>query len=435
MQPQVARVLEAARRTVVEQPMSSESWGNYGCLLDAHELAEPAAVCYRRAWELDPGASRWAYLLGTVLEGFDLPVDEILEPFAAAANANPGFAPLHHRMGDVLSSRGRLQEARQAYERALAIDDTLTITHRSLGQLLLRIGEPEEARRHLQRADSLLTDDRSINASLALASRRLGLDAESESCSAKARLCEERVALPDSIKFEVRQKNISLENCRLRALDAASRGDAARGLEQLAPCREVQTDDPYFHFLLGQTLVQLGRHDLAIAQLERTLSLNAEFPGAAFMLATSLLTQGRAADAEAPLRMTLALKPDHGSAHALLGTVLTRTGRPADALVEFQRADELQTLNDVAEFDWANALAQTGAMEQAIVHYRRTIQFNDRHADAHFNMGVMLERLGRTPEAIACFEAAMTIDPDHRARQRLANIVDANSSNQSSSPP
>jgi cytochrome c-type biogenesis protein CcmH/NrfG len=54
MQPQVAKVLESARQAVVERPTSSEAWGKYGCLLDAHELAEPAAECYRRAWELDP---------------------------------------------------------------------------------------------------------------------------------------------------------------------------------------------------------------------------------------------------------------------------------------------------------------------------------------------------------------------------------------------
>jgi tetratricopeptide (TPR) repeat protein len=80
-------------------------------------------------------------------------------------------------------------------------------------------------------------------------------------------------------------------------------------------------------------------------------------------------------------------------------------------------------------------MAQTGADEQAIVHYRRAIQANDRHADAHFNMGVMLERFGRTSEAIACFEAALAIDPNHRARQRLAKTIETTSSSQAASKP
>jgi hypothetical protein len=43
--------------------------------------------------------------------------------------------------------------------------------------------------------------------------------------------------------------------------------------------------------------------------------------------------------------------------------------------------------------------------------------------------------LGRTWEAIACFEAALAIDPNHRARQRLAKTIETTSSSQAASKP
>lgn len=423
MQPQVARVLEEARLRVRDQPTSADAWGRYGSLLDAHMLAESAAACYRRARELDAQDIRWAYLLGTVVEAMDDSTEETLAPFKAAARINPNYAPVYHRMGEVLSRRGRLTEAVAAYERALAIDDSLAITHRSLGQVLVMLDQPADALPHLRRADELTPDDRSIVASLAQVHQRLGEHTQAQTCSRRSRDCKERVALPDAIKFEVRAMNISLEACRERALRAAEHGDVAAAIQSLAPCRDVRTDDPYFHYLLGLTYSQIQLHELAVSHLQRALSLKVEFASASMALATAYLALGRVADAEAPLRAAISANAQESTARARLGTVLARTGRSAEAILEFEAAAADRDLDDVAHFDWANALIQTGAADQAMVHYRIALERNPRHADAHYNLGVLLERSGDRAEALRHFQAAVEITPQHRAAQRLAALA------------
>ena len=52
-------------------------------------------------------------------------------------------------------SGGNLQEAREAYEQAIAIDETLAIAHCNLGQIMVSVGELHEAVRHLERAAEL----------------------------------------------------------------------------------------------------------------------------------------------------------------------------------------------------------------------------------------------------------------------------------------
>jgi len=54
-------------------------------------------------------------------------------------------------LGVALEDLGQAEEAMSAYERALALDDTLADAHHNLGQLLLAAGERQRALRHLSR--------------------------------------------------------------------------------------------------------------------------------------------------------------------------------------------------------------------------------------------------------------------------------------------
>src|SRR5436190_14146195 len=169
MDPPVAAAIRKAREAVVHEPSSSDTWGTYAMVLDAHKLLVPAIACYARAHELAPDEFRWAYLLALARSLNGDPSPDTLAAFEAAIRLRPGSPLVHFHHGDVLVRRAELPAARAAYERALALDPALGLAHRNLGQVLLELGDPRAAVEHLERARALVPTDRFTLATLARA--------------------------------------------------------------------------------------------------------------------------------------------------------------------------------------------------------------------------------------------------------------------------
>ena len=77
---------------------------------------------------------------------------------------------------------------------------------------------------------------------------------------------------------------------------------------------------------------------------------------------------------------------------------------------------------DAERFEVLNNLgiiaAATGRIDRAIELARRAIQSNPRNADAHCNLGYALNLVKHHVEALKYFEAALRLDPNHRAARQ-----------------
>ena len=69
---------------------------------------------------------------------------------SAPSSINPNFADAHANLGNVLLAQGRLDEAAQRYQRALALKPDLAGAHNNLGIVLAAQGQFEEASRRFQ---------------------------------------------------------------------------------------------------------------------------------------------------------------------------------------------------------------------------------------------------------------------------------------------
>jgi len=70
LDPMVAGRLDEARAAVLDAPQEPGPWLDFGKVLHAHELTEPAAECYTRAVALAPADPRARYFLA--LAQYDL---------------------------------------------------------------------------------------------------------------------------------------------------------------------------------------------------------------------------------------------------------------------------------------------------------------------------------------------------------------------------
>ena len=174
MEQRVAELMRQSRETVVAQPYSADAWGTLGAVYQAHRLLAEADGCYLRAIELDPGDFRWIYLRAVTREVAGADAEELQGLFGAAARRRPNYTAVQVRLGDAMSSRGRLHAAREAFERALHLDADLAVAHRGLGQVLLALGDVGRGVSELERSVTLDSRDGSAWAALARARNRAG---------------------------------------------------------------------------------------------------------------------------------------------------------------------------------------------------------------------------------------------------------------------
>ena len=117
-------------------------WGDYG---QAAQHAEQAVA-------LDPASAAGLDLLGRIeMRGNDL--DAAASYFLAAARVQPENAAVLANAGYTLMLRGDLARARTSLEQALVRDGSLAEAHNHLGIVLFKLGEPDGALQHFLAAN------------------------------------------------------------------------------------------------------------------------------------------------------------------------------------------------------------------------------------------------------------------------------------------
>lgn len=312
MEQRVAGLLRRSRETVVAQPYSADAWGTLGAVYQAHRLLTEADRCYLRAIELDPGDFRWIYLRAVTREVAGAGAEELQRLFGAAARRRPNYTAVQVRLGDAMSSRGRLHAAREAFERALHLDTDLSVAHRGLGQVLLALGDVGRGVSELERSVTLDPRDGSAWAALARARNRAGDPAAATVAAERAlQLGDSAGAISDPVfEEEIVGRGASGMRSLARAGQKLRAGDFAGALEDLRVADETHPEDSVVQYWMGNAYRGLQQPVPAIGHYRRAIELNPEMDAAHVGLATTLEEQGRPAEALPHFEAAVALKPD-----------------------------------------------------------------------------------------------------------------------------
>jgi tetratricopeptide (TPR) repeat protein len=252
----------------------------------------------RRALELQPEASQVHYALGQAYRRAGR-VDEARRHLAlrgeqpvrfpdpdvdSLASAARGGA-FHKFRGDQAVQAGRLEEAAEAYRRAVAAEPESFYYRKSLGLTLYRLGRADEAARELEAALALEPD------------------------------------LPAA--------QVPVERARLHfALGgiAANRGASEAALRHF---REAARLDPAYadaHLQIGNLLGAAGRLEEAAAAFGRAVAADPDAPAPRLQRATTLMDLGRFAEAVPELERYLELAPGDERARQLLAIARREAG-------------------------------------------------------------------------------------------------------------
>jgi len=274
LEPRVAQAINSARARVEADRGDVSAWRQLGAVLDAHRLTPAAEAAYREAVQLDDDDPWTCYQLALVLEMMNKDSDESLRLFDLVSKARPGLLqPIVH-MGRVLDANGDSEGARDAYLRALLIDERQPLVHRALGQVFLDLGLSAEATKHLERAAELSPkSDGPTWAALAQAYERAGAADKASRARDVAARSGNTLMLMDPLRAEVSTLGVSSKIAFERGKSRMSSGDFRGATADFQVAAEVRSADPWLQLRLATCYSETASKVAAAKHFSRAVEL------------------------------------------------------------------------------------------------------------------------------------------------------------------
>jgi tetratricopeptide (TPR) repeat protein len=291
----IVAAVHHARGVVRDDPNSAAAWGALGDRYYVHEWFLEAAVCYRRAEQLQPEMFDWSYLQGHSLLS-EARAAESLEAFDRALAIESRYAPSHVVYGQAMQHLGREDEARSHFVLASRLDPTSSHAELGLGQLAMGAGDFQAALDHLKEALRRRPDHGEAHHAIARTYAALGDREMAEYHAERTRELPKITPKPDSIAVP------NVEAVGSVALEISGRSYLAAGRYDLAARQflaalEINPECQPCYAYLGAMLTHRGHWDEALEMLREAERLQSTDILALENLAHVLEQQGKSEEA------------------------------------------------------------------------------------------------------------------------------------------
>jgi HemY protein len=262
------------------------------------------------------------------------------------------------------------ERARTLFERAAGLDPGRTDAYELLSELYLKDGRPAEVRTLLEQALPHLTRKSPVVfINLAQAYRLLQLPAEA------GRVLRQGLA----------QIGDTPELRDALGLVCADLGDHEHAIGMFRSALARNPNDAAMNYHLAVSLLALGRLDETLAALDRSLTLQPEFPPTLVLRGHIEMEAGHWSQAEPYLRRVLASHPENQEARRLLAEWHLHMGSDAEAKNDPTAAEK---------------------------YYRDGLAVMSDHAGLCLSLGTFYLAHARYPEAVAPLETYLRLQPD-----------------------
>lgn len=394
--PAVAKAIVQARDAVEQAPRSGPAWGRLAMVLSIHDFMNEAETCFAIAERFDPKEPRWPYFRG--LARSDDSPDYALPCLKRASQLSGEVAAPHLRLAEMLSERGKLDEAEALIRPVYARNPQDARALLGLGRIALARGQVRESLEFLQRSVQFAPDVKASHALLAIVQQRLGNSTGAEEAQRKAAILPEQPIWPDPYLLEINQfrtglgATIDLANFYLRQGNAKS---AVALMEQAA---RDYPEKPRAWLVLGKALSEATNHAAAEQALRKAVLLEPTSLDARVDLGSALFGQAKYSEAEANFREAIRLQPSLAEGWFNLGLCRMNQRDNEGAVEAFQKAANLKPDLTLTYIRWGQALGRLRRVPEAIQQLKHALELSPNNAEAK-EMLVILETAQLPPLA------------------------------------
>lgn len=355
--------------------------------------------------------------------------ESALDLFDRAAVLDDRYAGLHYERGRVLFELGRFDEAKVAFERALA-EDVCPLRMLPAMQLVLT----DVARQHrvpvvdfageLQRkcreesGHSLLGKayfldhiHPTIETNRLLGRMLLNHLIEGDVVRPATAWNEKASSsVIRAVMESVNERDHALAKSMLgRVLRWAGKDEEAERL--IASAVETLPDDAPTLSSYAATLKRRGETDEAVAYYRRALQLEPGLVEASVNLAALLVKKGQFDEAITIYTAILEQQPDDGQTMGRLAVALSESGRIEEGESAFLQALRLDADDPTIHINYGQALIHQDRLVEAVARFQAALRSHPGSVRAWVLKGVALSRMGRIAEAVSHYEEALRLDP------------------------
>lgn len=312
----------------------------------------------------------------------------------AAMERSPENATYAARLGALLASENRQEEASELFEKALRLNPGDQETRRNLAASHWRLGRLAEARENLQTVLKVHPEDSLAILLLGLVSEDLG------DHPGAAKLLE-------SVPQVVRQRPASVSALARAYYHLGEQKKAREALLDLL----YHPDDVQGVFQAARTAAEFGDYDTAQKLFS---ALRATYPDHGILeynIALSEFSVGRFADSEKTLQAAIATGVPTADMYALLGWCYQRQGKHVEAVHSFQRAIGLDSSRDTLFLDLAEVLSENKDFQGALEIIRRVLKVFPPSARAYELVGSAKLHQAEPKAAVEWYLKAQKIAP------------------------
>ncbi len=374
---EAAALIENLRRVAAAEPQDADKRGALGLALEANGMPRAAFRTYLEAHHLAGDDPRWSYLAAVAvaqLGDLEVAMDSVDRSLAL----DDAYVSAHLYRGTWLLDLGRLEEARDAYERASRLQPDNPAAWYGLARVHLRSGHGREALTILENLAAGGMRDPYLQQLLGMAYRETG-DLERAG---------EAAALGRGGKPPV------WSDPRRQALAEYARGFGA----------EMRRADAY---------LEVGRWQDAATTLEKLRSSHPTDPDLLTNLALAYRNLGRGDEALQLLELGLEHHPQHVHLLVNVSAAHEQRGELERALHYLDRAIEYNPkLGFVYQRKGMILAMRLGRVEESVAVFEQAVAHDARDPMAHVYLGIALVEMKRWEEAAERLELALSLDPN-----------------------
>ncbi len=416
----LAKAMHYANLASETEPTKTAPLKRKGQVFEAQKKGDKARLEYLKALKLDEKDPE-TYALLANQDFAKGKKKSALEWLKMGVRRNPGSAIAFRNLARGYKRTGDLERAKEAYERALALDPKNGPLRYEYAKLLRKLGDEKGYLAELKRAHADAPNDANIlaalgDAELAAGNKRRALE-----------LYRDALKRDGSIKG-LRERYTALYNELNSANKTAVAGGGGSGKDGDAGKGTGGTGDGGKNAghgdagSDGKNAAGGGKGDASLPpeKGDPTLdagsgSKNVKQPDSnaagAIEAGKKAFAEKEYGTAEAQFRKALEKDPENTDARYFLGRALEAQGKNDAAMAEYRRLLTQEPAHAKGNYFLGRLLYQAQKYGEAERHFATSVKSDGKFAPARYSQGLSQEKQGKTSEALASYQAASETDP------------------------